>query len=63
MPLGGVGKWVFIRQDPDREMPDYNDVTCHVILAFIYHKNSRFKKVPIGLTRSVSYLFLKWVGI
>ena len=24
MPLGGVGKWVFIRQDPDREMPDYD---------------------------------------
>ena len=28
-------------------------MTCHVIVAFIYHKNSRFKKVPIGLTRSV----------
>ena len=28
-------------------------MTCHVIVAFTYHKNSRFKKVPIGLTRSV----------
>ena len=27
----------------------------HVIVAFIYHKNSCFKKVPIGLTRSVHW--------
>ena len=38
-------------------------MTCHVIVAFIYHKNSRFKKVPIGLTRSVCNALIQIANI
>ena len=50
-PIGTFLKWLFLWYINAT-------MTWHVIVAFLYHKNSRFKKVPIGLTRPVQGLVI-----